>query len=103
MLLVLRHVRTYTVSFFFFSKSKLTAFSFFYFQLFIDLFLFQKISVTTFQSAHDTNSDNAISKFYWLNEKKDNAWDPLDKYSGMCSTKRLLKKCGCRIDRDDGK
>ena len=60
----------------------------------------QKISVTTFQSAHDTNSDNAISKFYWLNEKKDNAWDPLDKYSGMCSTKRLLKKCGCRIDRD---
>ena len=48
--------------------------------------------VTTFQSAHDTNNDKAISKFYWLNEKENDSWDPLD-MDDLCTSKALIKKC----------
>ena len=46
--------------------------------------------VTTFQSAHDVNADKSISKFYWLNKKADDAWDPLESDDFDCDD---MKKC----------
>ena len=67
----------------------------FFFFLFPTQFLFAKATrpVTTFQSAHDTNGDKSISKFYWLNKKKKKeSWDPLV-YDDLCNDPRLKKKC----------